>query len=54
MGVASRIFTIPTFVFIGVSIGIQALIGYNYGAKNYERMRQAIMYSVIITLSTSA
>ncbi len=54
MGVASRIFTIPTFVFLGISIGIQALVGYNYGAKNYERMRQAILYSVIISLSTSA
>ncbi len=54
MGVASRIFTIPTFVFLGVSIGVQALIGYNYGAKNFERMKQAMKSAVIISLSISA
>lgn len=54
MGVASRIFTIPTFIFLGISIGIQALIGYNYGAKNFVRMREAIISSVLITLSISA
>lgn len=54
MGVASRIFTIPTFVFMGISIGVQALIGYNYGAKNFERMKQAMKSAVIISLSISA
>ena len=31
LGVASRVFSIPIFVFIGTSIGVQALIGFNYG-----------------------
>ncbi|MDD2210652.1 MAG: MATE family efflux transporter [Candidatus Cloacimonetes bacterium] len=54
LGVASRVFTIPIFVFIGISIGIQALVGYTYGAKNYKRMKETIRTSVLISLSISA
>lgn len=50
MGVASRVFSIPIFVFIGISIGVQALIGYNYGAHNYRRMKKAIVSSITISL----
>ena len=54
LGVASRVFTIPIFIFIGVSIGIQALVGYTYGARNYQRMKETIRTSILITLSFSA
>lgn len=54
LGVASRVFTIPIFIFIGISIGIQALVGYNYGAQNYQRMKQTIRTSMLISLSISA
>ncbi len=42
LGVASRVFSIPIFVFIGMAIGVQALVGYNYGAHNYPRMKKII------------
>ncbi len=51
MGVASRVFSIPIFVFIGISVGVQALIGFNYGARNYPRMKSAIANSLKISLS---
>ncbi|MCB5270421.1 MAG: MATE family efflux transporter [Candidatus Cloacimonetes bacterium] len=54
LGVASRVFTIPIFIFIGISIGIQALVGYNYGAHNYPRMKETIRMAVLISLSLSA
>lgn len=54
LGVASRVFTIPIFIFIGISIGIQALIGYTYGAKNYARMKETIRTSVLISLIFAA
>lgn len=54
LGVASRIFTIPIFIFIGISIGIQALVGYNYGAHNYPRMKATIRMAVTISLGFSA
>lgn len=50
LGVASRVFTIPIFVFIGVSIGVQALIGFNYGAGNFLRMKKAIGTAILINL----
>ena len=54
LGVASRIFTIPIYIFIGISIGIQALVGYNYGAHNYPRMKATIRTAVTISLGFSA
>lgn len=54
MGVSMRIFSIPTFVFLGVAIGIQALVGYNYGARLYQRMRETIYKALLINLSLSA
>ncbi|MDD4310602.1 MAG: MATE family efflux transporter [Candidatus Cloacimonetes bacterium] len=50
LGVASRVFSIPIFVFIGISIGVQSLIGFNFGAHNYTRMKQAIRTSITINL----
>ena len=54
LGVASRVFTIPIFIFIGISIGIRALVGYTYGAKNYKRMKETIRTSLLISLGFSA
>ncbi|PKN72237.1 MAG: MATE family efflux transporter [Candidatus Cloacimonetes bacterium HGW-Cloacimonetes-3] len=51
LGVASRVLSIPIFVFIGISIGVQALIGFNYGARNYARMKKAIINSIAISMS---
>ncbi|HOY84738.1 MAG: MATE family efflux transporter [Candidatus Cloacimonetes bacterium] len=53
LGVAARVFSIPIFVFIGVSIGVQALIGFNYGAGNFPRMKKAISTAVLINLGLS-
>ncbi len=51
LGVSARVFSIPIFVFIGVSIGVQALIGFNYGAGNFPRMKKAISTAILINLS---
>ncbi len=51
MGVASRVFSLPIFIFIGISIGVQPLIGYSYGAKLYARMRETIRTSILISLA---
>jgi Na+-driven multidrug efflux pump len=53
LGVAARVFSIPIFVFIGISIGVQALIGFNYGSGNFSRMKTAIRTSILISLSLS-
>ncbi|NBK23650.1 MAG: MATE family efflux transporter [Spirochaetia bacterium] len=48
-GVSTRIISIGTFVFMGFAAGCQPLIGYNYGARNYTRVRAIIIQGIIIT-----
>ncbi len=50
MGVASKIMTIGTFVFMGFAGGCQPLIGYNYGAKNYSRVNEVIKKAMLMTV----
>ncbi len=48
-GVSSRIISIGTFIFMGFAAGCQPLLGYNYGARNYTRVRAILIRGVIIT-----
>ncbi len=49
LGVSTRIMSIGTFIFMGFAAGCQPLVGYNYGAKNFTRVRAIIVQGVIIT-----
>ncbi|MBQ4250228.1 MAG: MATE family efflux transporter [Clostridia bacterium] len=49
MGVALRANMLVVMLQMGFSIGIQPLIGYSYGAKNYTRMKKAIGFTMICT-----
>lgn len=49
MGVASKIMTIGTYIFMGFSVGCQPLLGYNFGAKNYNRVQEIIKKGMMIT-----
>ncbi|MEA5010239.1 MAG: MATE family efflux transporter [Angelakisella sp.] len=49
MGVAAKIMTIGTFVFMGFSAGCQPIVGYNFGAKNFHRMKDVIIKGMLIT-----
>ncbi|MDY0150848.1 MAG: MATE family efflux transporter [Candidatus Cloacimonas sp.] len=51
IGVCSRVFSIPIFVFIGIAIGVQPLIGFNFGARNFPRMKKAISTAIAISMS---
>ncbi|MDD4200735.1 MAG: MATE family efflux transporter, partial [Eubacteriales bacterium] len=39
MGVAAKLMYIGTFIFMGFAAGCQPLVGYNYGAKNFSRVK---------------
>ena len=54
IGVAARVFSIPSFIFIGISVGVQALIGYNYGARNFSRMKNVMRTSMTMSLYVGA
>ncbi len=49
MGVASKIMTIGTFIFMGFATGCQPLIGYSFGAKNYGRVQSIIKKGMLTT-----
>lgn len=46
MGIVLRIVTLGTNVVFGYMKGLQPLAGFNYGAKNYERVREAVKASI--------
>lgn len=46
MGIVLRIVTLGTNVVFGYMKGLQPLAEFNYGAKNYERVREAIKASI--------
>ena len=56
LGIVMKISQILNSIIIGVAAGSQPIIGYNYGAKKYERVRQTlkIVLSVSITISIIA
>jgi putative MATE family efflux protein len=45
-GVATRIMALATYVIFGFMKGFQPLAGYNYGAKNYDRLDETIKVSL--------
>ena len=49
LGVSTRIISIGTFIFMGFAAGCQPLVGYNYGARNFSRVREIIVQGIIIT-----
>lgn len=46
-GVITRVLAIGTFIVFGYMKGFQPVAGYNYGAKNYDRLNNAIRVSLI-------
>lgn len=46
VGVVTRIMTLGTYVVFGFMKGYQPVAGYNYGAKNFDRMNEATKVSL--------
>ena len=51
LGIVMKINQILTSIIIGISVGSQPIIGYNYGAKKYERVKKTIL--VVLGLSAT-
>ena len=47
---AFKVFGIVISVAIGIASGAQPVIGYNYGAKKYDRVKKALLYMIIATV----
>jgi len=53
MGVINTIMTITILPINGINSGSQPIMGYNYGAKKYRRVKEAFFYSAIIATTLS-
>lgn len=53
LGVAAKVNSIVVMVLLGMGIGIQPLLGYNYGAKNKERFKGIMKFSLILAFGIS-
>lgn len=53
MGIVMKLSGIMISVMVGISIGSQPIFGYNYGAKNYGRVRKTYLTSITFATSLS-
>ena len=50
IGIAMKVFTIVINIVVGIIIGAQPILGYNYGARNYERVRKTFKTVLLLTI----
>lgn len=50
MGIVMKVFAICVSVSIGLAVGAQPIVGYNYSAGNYERVKAAFNLVTVITV----
>ncbi len=53
-GMMMKVYQIAHSMFVGVSSAVQPINGYNFGAKNYQRVRQTYRLATAIALGISA
>lgn len=53
MGVVNSLMTLIIMPVIGINQGSQPIIGYNYGAENYDRVKKVLKYAAIAATSIS-
>ena len=51
VGIANKINQLPIQIVFGFTQGVMPLIGYNYAAKNFGRMKEVIKKTYMVTLS---
>ncbi len=53
LGIAKKANTLAFNINMGLTQGVLPLIGYNYAAKNYSRMKKSIVFTLCVTLAFS-
>ena len=51
MGVAMKANMLVVMLQLGLGMGIQPLIGYNFGARNYKRMKKVMHFTMIVNVT---
>ena len=52
VGVAQKIMSVGNYIYQGFAAGVQPLMGYNYGAKNFTRMKKCLKSGLIVVSAT--
>ncbi len=47
-GIVCRVLSLGTFVLFGIAQAFQPIVAYNFGARNYHRVREALFYTIKI------
>lgn len=50
MGITQKIYNIVVLVIIGFTFGSQPLIGFNYGAKNWRRLKAILNFDLLVQI----
>jgi len=50
IGISMKVFTIVIDLVIGIMLGAQPILGYNFGAKKYGRVRETLSWAAACTL----
>lgn len=51
MGITQKIYSIVILVIVGFAFGAQPLIGYNFGAKNWQRLKDILRFDIKVLVS---
>lgn len=49
MGIANKLMTFGTYIYQGFTAGCQPLFGFNYGARNYKRLKSIIISGIKVS-----
>ncbi|MBR6810862.1 MATE family efflux transporter [Candidatus Saccharibacteria bacterium] len=50
MGIAMKVFTVVINIVVGLLVGAQPILGFNYGAEKYDRVKEAFRIAIIGTI----
>ena len=50
IGICMKVFTIVINIVVGIILGAQPILGYNFGAKNYDRVKKTFKIVMISTI----
>lgn len=53
MGIVMKVFAIVISIAIGLAVGAQPIIGFNYSAGNYKRVRDTFRLTTILTIAAA-
>ena len=48
MGITQKVYSTVILVIVGFTFGTQPLLGYNYGSKNWHRLKEILRFDILV------